>query len=199
MLTTDQKYSNETQRIFRWVLFPILGLPPVGFFLIVLATPSDALQSWSALNGFILITQRVMSQVFPWIDLFRHASSTEFAQVAAIATAYAVWWWLLLMATVLGMSLLTHRLLRPLFVHMHTRKQLFFYAVAAPFFAALCFFGFFGLPGDPSFARGLTAGSRLGYAVMGTCCVLFSGVTIGMWPIFPLALTDSILARDSRA
>ncbi len=170
----------------------------MAFFAIALTTPSDVLQSWPALNGLIVNTQRVMNYAFPWVDLFRHASSTEFSQVAVVATAYAFWWWLVLIATVFGMSLLTFKQARLQFQNNNTRRQLLFFAVAAPLFAALCFFGFFGVPGDPSFARGLTASSRLGYAVIGTFCVLFSGVTIGVWPIFTLAFVDSCLGRNSR-
>ena len=187
-----EKFSPEAQRVARWVIFPLLGVPPGLFLIIALTTPSDVFRIWPALRDFIVVTQSVTSRAFPWVDLFRHASSTDFSQVSAVATAFAFWWWLVLMATVFVISVLAHKQVRRQFRHDHTRKQLLFYALAAPFFAALCFFGFFGLPGDPGFAEGLTANSRLGYGVMGVFCVLFSGATIGMWPVFVFALVDSI-------
>jgi hypothetical protein len=191
-------YSKEFQRVFRWTFFPLLGLPPTVFIAVAMLAPSDVLQVWPWAKSLVTITQHATHQALPWIDFFRHAKSTEFSQVASLASAIGFWWCLLLVATVFAISVLGLSHGRQHYRQYHTRRQLLALVAVAPLLALLTFFGFFGLSGDPSFATGLTVSSRVGYAAMGAGCILFSGAVIGMWPICVLALIDSVLEGSSR-
>lgn len=82
----------------------------------------------------------------------------------------------------------------------HSWKKLLGVTLISPWMAPLCLFAVFCLPGDPSFARGLTATSRIGYAWMGSLAVLFSSFLTCAWPVSVRALIFySSLRRNHHA
>jgi len=75
-------------------------------------------------------------------------------------------------------------------------KELLKLTLIIPLLAALGLFGFFGLPGDPSFAKWLTADSRLDYAFMATICVWLS--SFGTAPLILFSLIFDTIFRRNR-
>ena len=137
--------------------------------------------------------------MLPWFDLYRHARSTKFPQVATVTSAYALIWWIETIAVVFVASLLASRVGRKHLRLNHSFKQLAFVVLLAPLLGALCFFGALGLPGDPGIAKGLTTDSRIGYLFMTTLGIEFSALCFGMWPIALLGTFDSLFKADHRA
>lgn len=129
------------------------------------------------------------------VDLFRHAKSTQFPQVAMLATWFGLIWWawmtlLALVATWVAADELGDRLSQ-----MKVSRLLTVVALS-PIVAGLCIVAFFALPGDPSFSRGLTTGSRIGYALMGSLILPFSALCAGYWPAFLYTLLSKIFVRE---
>lgn len=197
-LSKDGFTSKRSQRSLRWMFFPLLLLPPIGFAAIVLFAPLNVLDQLPWLVALGERTSRSTAWVAPSFDLLRHARSTSFPQVAVVASVYAAAWWVAAVICLLFLMGLGHQQARRSLVSSNSAIRLLVLSVLALPVAWLCFFGFFGLPGDPSFARGLTSSSRVGYTVMGTFAISLSSLLISTWPIFVLATIDSLLERNSR-
>lgn len=184
------------QRIWRWLIAIFLVAPPVVFLLIALLAPLDILDHWPGLARTCMGLLRTTAGFLPpWVDLLRHANSTAFPQVATLATAFAVVWWPTTTLFALVLAVAGNRPGRIQMRANRTTAQLLLIVISALPLGLIAFFGFFALPGDPSFAKGLTADSRLGYGVMGMLGMLLSVLSIAFWPIAVLAFLDSLFDR----
>lgn len=170
------------QRLMRWVMLMGWVVPTALFPLIALFAPLEVLDRWPDLAKACAAVKAALGQLFPKVDFFRHARSTAFPQVATVATAYTAIAWVWMTGATLLVSLVTQSGGRTTLRRMGAKRVLGL-SVAFPVFALGCLFVFFSLPGDPSFAKGLTTNGRGGYAFMGTCALGFGSLGIGLWPL----------------
>jgi len=129
------------------------------------------------------------------VDLFRHARSTGFPQVAMLATWFGLGWWVWTTLAVFVAIWMAADELRRELSQMELRRLLGL-VIGMPVAAALCIGAFFGIPGDPSFSKGLTTTSRFGYALMGSLVLVFSALCAGFWPAFLRVLLSKIFIRE---
>ena len=123
-----------------------------------------------------------------WNRHFPSCTSTLFPQVAIAATTYAVIWWCVMTGTSVVLTAIGFRGASETLAMDHSRRKLLVVTLISPLMAPLCLFAFFCLPGDPTFAKGLTATSRIGYAWMGSLAILFSSFLTCAWPVCVRAL-----------
>ena len=166
----------------RWVMLMGWVVPTALFPLIALFAPLDVLDRWPELAKACATVKATLEQLFPEVDFFRHARSTVFPQVATVATAYTAVAWVWMTGATLLVSLVTQSGGRTTLWRMGAKKVLGF-SITFPLLALGTLFVFFALPGDPSFAKGLTSSGRGGYAFMGTCALGFGSLGIGLWPL----------------
>lgn len=195
------RHSEVTQRVLllRLMLFALILIPAALFGALSLFAPNDILDRWYSVAALTAATQSAAAYAIPWVDLLRHARSTSFPQVAIVTTALAVVWWPAMTMGFLVLMVLGQRQGRRALRSSNTASHLLFLSLVSLPIGLFCFFVFFGIPGDPSFAAGLTSESRLGYALMGIIEVIFSSLLIASWPVFVLAFFDSLLNRNKHA
>jgi hypothetical protein len=156
--------------LYRWTAIYI----PFGFYIaLVLLLPENAFS--------------LAAQIGPWseecansiraktgLDIHVHARSTEFPQVAMLASIAAIGVGLHVGAVSSLMDLLHYSRLRP-----KGLRQCLEYAVVCPTFGVVLMWAFLCLPGDPSTAAGLTTQSRFGYLVVALPTLAFFGIGLG--------------------
>jgi hypothetical protein len=175
--------SDAKTRTLRRVFGPLLLLPPLGFLGIAWLAPHDILEHAPSLARGTDQVRSLVAQVLPQFDLFRHARSTAFPQVATLASAYGIIWWAALILTLLCLLPIQLRAGRRMAASAasETKQALITMLAALPLGLAIPYV-FFGLTGDPGFASGLTTNSRFGYGVIGLISITFSGLCLGMLP-----------------
>lgn len=179
-----QRSTLHRAMIFVWIV------PLVIFCLLVLFAPGDVLERYSACARFVAWSRSLLRDLLPAIDPFGHADSTAFPQVARLAVAYAsVWLPALFCITFVESLVEPEPVARALEAYRFEKKLLL--VLGFPAFAVLGLYAFFVIPGDPGFAQGLTTSGRLGYALMGSLTVLFSGMGPGFLPSWVLSLFSS--------
>jgi hypothetical protein len=179
---------KQLQRVLRLMIVAGWVIPTVLFSILVLFAPPDILDRWPAVAALCSKVNTFMSQLLSGIDIFRHARSTLFPQVAIAATTYAVIWWCVMTGTSVVLTAIGFRGASETLAMDHSRRKLLVVTLISPLMAPLCLFAFFCLPGDPTFAKGLTATSRIGYAWMGSLAILFSSFLTCAWPVCVRAL-----------
>lgn len=163
------------------VLFPTLLFPTIALF-----SPQDILSQWPSLSFGCQSIRSTLLQATE-IDFFRHARSTTFPEVATLGTAYGVLWWAWTSASIFVLSVLNYRAQLDI-DHSLPIRHLILLWLGVPILVCLCLISFFALPGDPSFANGLTSTSRGGYAFMGTIVVAFASGLTGFWPMLAVSI-----------
>ncbi|MGY4830467.1 hypothetical protein ACVNIS_17990 [Sphaerotilaceae bacterium SBD11-9] len=189
----------STQLRFRAILIAGALLPAVFFFAVSVVAPDDVQQRWPIARNVVMAAQSWTGKIIPRLDLYAHARSTSFPQVASLATALASLWWPLLTGIFLFAAVKSHRQFRKSIRARQRASQLFLLTVVSLPLAALCLFGVFSLPGDPGFASNLTTSSRLGYAVMGLLALLFSSLLVAVTPLLALSFFDSATEGNPNA
>lgn len=185
------------QRAMRWVMLMGWVVPTALFPLIALLAPLDVLDRWPELAKACATVKAALVQLFPKVDFFRHARSTVFPQVATVATAYTAIAWVWMTCVMLLLTFVGHAGVRAAGRDMGTKKLLWAFFGFPPF-ALGGLFVFFALPGDPSFASGLTTSSHGGYAFMGTLILLIGSLGLGMWPVVTFTLLFDTIFRSRR-
>jgi len=101
------------------------------------------------------------------IDIYRHARSTSFPQVAMLASCLAVGV-CLLMTLALWVKSAWHFRYTEVFARLNrvTTSQRFGGVLIFPFFGIFCMWAFFCLGGDPGRYTGFTTQHRAGYLLM---------------------------------
>ncbi|MFX1679011.1 hypothetical protein PV762_07240 [Mitsuaria sp. CC2] len=165
----------------RTVIGVLWLLPSVLYLLVVLFSPIDTISSSESLNKFVLTTKSMLASSFPSIDLFRHARSTQFSEVAQLATAYAVY---LIGSTAAAFFLYFF----PAFFDkklrvVPPRSGILGMIFIVPFVLFVCIWGFYCTPGDWSFFPGLTTEYRVGYLMISFVVIQMVGILAGYWPI----------------
>jgi hypothetical protein len=154
-------------------------LPVVVFAGVVLLSPDDVLQRYPALRVIADRIQAALLHSPMKLDIYVHARSTHFPQVAQLASALAV------LATIYIATVSFIRMtLRGAEVRELLRRssprfidRLGLLCVAP--FGLFLLWAFFCLPGDPSFGHGLTATRRGGYAFFASVSILAAGAGLG--------------------
>jgi hypothetical protein len=176
-------FSKRGQKIMRVLLAIFWLMPILVFCLIVFLAPLNVLDSWPFAQAFCHQIQTWVSAYWPSGGPFNHVRGTTFPQVARLATAWAVLAWIPMTAFTLLITTVLHKRLRRDTLSQETTTKKIKLIAAGLIIPFLCIYGFFFLPGDPSFAKGLTTGSRIGYAFMGTLAILFSSFCPSFLPL----------------
>lgn len=187
----------RVQRAMRCVMLVGWVLPTALFPLIALFAPLDVLDRWPELAKVCASVKAALGQLFPKVDFFRHARSTVFPEVATVATAYTAIAWVWMTGVTLLLTFVGHAGVRAAGKDMGIKKLLWAF-LGFPLFALGGLFVFFALPGDPSFASGLTTSGRVGYAIMGTSTLLIGSFGIGLWPIVSFMFLFDTLVKGNR-
>lgn len=165
------------------------------FMFIALLAPTDVLSRSPALAALCQKVDAMLRHLLPQVDFFRHARSTQFPEVATLATANAACWWPLTALVLLMLSISNHRLVRMNNLRTLSVRTIAASCLVAPALAWLGLYAFFALPGDPGFAFGLTTRSRLGYALLGGFTTIFTAGLIASWPVSMFTLINDIILR----
>ncbi len=125
--------------------------------------------------------QKMVDKYWCLEGFFRHAKSTTFPQVAKLAVSFSIIIWPLMIICTLLMMFVARMKLHTLLGNDGLKKRIL-HLFLFPIFSFVFLYSFFWIPGDPSFAKGLTAGSRGGYAAMGAIVLAFSCYGISIVP-----------------
>jgi len=158
-------------------LSPLLLIPMAVPVLAALFAPDDILNLWSWLRRFTLWVQHL----FPIVPLSAHAASTTYSQAAllthcltlvVIPIASLVWLW---QGVVNYPRLLARSRARG---GMSVAQYLMSSVVGVPLILG-CVYFFMALPGDPSFAKGVTTHSRIGFAFLTLAALYGASMVLG--------------------
>ena len=89
----DSGLAPASQRSLRVLLLLTWGVPTALFAALVVLAPSDVLSHAELLELLCKQVEAMAGSAIPRVDLFTHARSTTFPQVARAATAFAILWW----------------------------------------------------------------------------------------------------------
>ena len=174
-------------------------LPLLGFCSIVLLSPLDVLDRWPAAQAFYHRILTWVSGYWPSGGPFGHVRGSAFPQVARLATAWAVAAWIPMTAFTLLLSGFLQKVLRQDALSQEPATKKLKLMASMLIFVPLCIYGFFFLPGDPSFAKGLTTQSRMGYAFMGSLAIMFSSFCLAYLPLLVVSFfIDPALGKQAR-
>ena len=171
-------YVRVAGRVMLWFGY---ALPLAIYAVVVTFAPLDVLDQFpwmrKAANG---IHGWSLSQSSA-VDIYRHARSTAFPQVAMLASALGVCIaFSMALATIVQTTLFFKHLVPLLRLSARTTKDRIGVLVLLPLFGLFCLWAFYCLKGDWSLARGLTTQSRLGYVFMSALAVTFAGGGVGL-------------------
>jgi hypothetical protein len=177
------KRSGNRTFIWAWCM------PLLAYVLVALLSPANVLDQHPGLRAFADLIHAALLRVSPRWDIYVHARSTAFAQVAMLASSLAA----CLGAVVMGSSWLHvyrhgHVVASRLRLTIPTIGAALVRLLLVPAGGFLGAYFMFTLPGDPGFALGLTTQSRLGYALTSASMVMACAVAFGFWPAVVRAL-----------
>jgi hypothetical protein len=193
--TVAPLHVRRAGRVMLWFGF---ALPLAIYAVVVMLAPLDVLDRFpwmreaaDGIHGWLLTQSSA-------IDIYRHARSTAFPQVAMLASALGV-------CIAFGMALATFVQTGLFFKHLapllrlsiRTAKDRIGGLVALPVVGSFCLWAFYCIKGDWSFASGLTTQSRVGYVLISSISVTLAGGGIGLWVMQArLLVSDIFLGRD---
>ncbi len=156
-------------------LSPLLIVPMSIPVLIALFAPINVLDLWPWMKQLTEWVQKLL----PFIKMNGHASSTSYAEVALLVHCLTVLLIPLLSLVWMGQSILNYPyILERNRVSKNTSWEMHFLTlfIAPPLFLGAIYL-FVTLPGDPSFARGITTENRGGFALL-TLFLLYSTTAV---------------------
>lgn len=161
----------------RGSLSPLLLVPMAVPVLIAMFAPDNALDLWSWARRFTTWIQRMV----PFMQMGGHANSTTYPQAALLAHSFTltvipimslVWLWQSIVNY--PYLLARRRAMGPAGIKLHLAILL----VGPPLFLGAIYF-FMILPGDPSFAKGVTTHSRSGFAFLTAALTYGTSAVLG--------------------
>jgi hypothetical protein len=180
----------------RGSLSPLLLVPIALPVVAALFAPDNVLDLWPLAGRFVQAMQRLL----PFIRLDGHASSTGYPQAALLTHCLTLCVvvitsvvWLVQGFVNYDYLLRRRRALGPLKVGQHLALLL-----VGPPFVLLFLYALVVLPGDPSFARGMTANNRLGFAFLTFVANYITGLILGVQVLNLRLLVDTHLRPRSR-
>lgn len=167
-------------------------LPISIYALVVIFSPLDVIDKFPALGRWADWVHGLLLTSAGNVDIYRHARSTTFPQVAMLTSAMGVSAaWFIALAGIINSTFNYHHIANVGGAANQTSAKDKFGAVFVfPLFGIFCMWAFYCLKGDPSFAAGFTTQGRIGYLFISTIAISSFGIGIGMWPYSVRALFD---------
>lgn len=157
-------------------------IPALLFALIVLFAPLGVLTNNPKLAAFCNAVERVLVAWIPGVDFFLHARSSEFPEVAFLATAYACAWWLWMTVVSLIVTMSFQEQFRG--AKRVGAKGLLTLIFVGPPVGLFCFFAHFGLADSMS---------RWFFALSGIFAVLLASWTLATLPVNLISLFADVV------
>jgi hypothetical protein len=154
---------------------------------VVLFAPTDVLTQSPLAKAFAQGTRNFLVGISPLIDIARHANSTRYPELALLTNAliWVLFYWTALITCILSfVNYEFSRARREATVTTPTIKRASGIAVFSLIFFVISPAAFTSLAGDPSFAKGITTQSRIGYALLAALCTASLGFGCGAVPIY---------------
>jgi hypothetical protein len=173
------------QTVSRSLLFLALVLPLLVYSAVVFLSPSDVYSRYHLVRKFTDGVHGCMNGVASWIDIHKHAKSTDFAEVAMFSSSTSFFCIIWMIVGFQIFYLTANEKMRSIFLDLsvYSKKQIYGGATWIPIFGMFMPLGFFCLQGDPSFAAGLTTKNLFGYFFMSVLSIIFAGISVSYWPI----------------
>ena len=191
---TDSEVPNRLPPFSLFgVCGPLLIAPVAIVALAAMAAPQNVFEVWPVTKRFAML----VVACFPWLSEF--ASSTVYPQAALLTTCLVVTLLPWTTAVIVAHSfanfefLLSRQKLRRT---VRWSSALFVTFVAAPL-TLLCLRWAFGLPGDPSWARGFATVHRFGLAFLAVSFLYGGGMVLGGIPLLFRLLINLDLKKAS--
>lgn len=180
MLAMAPAHVRRSGRIMLWGGF---ALPLLVYALTVAIVPLDVLDQQAGLRKFADFVRLWILSVSPFIDIFAHAQSTAFPQVAKLAAALGMCVTLLIAFAILVQTTLFYGALRDAHAHrpLSSPATRLAHVLVLPVVGLSCLWIFFCLKGDPSYAPGASTQSRVGYIVLSALSIAMAGGGVGLW------------------
>ncbi len=181
MVTT---FSISRQTLSRTMLFFAWIFPLLVYAAVVFLSPDDVYSRYAGVREFTDGVHQFMNGIASWIDIHKHARSTDFVEIAKVSSslAFVCIAWMFLGFQIVFMTAEE----KSKFIFMDSsnlsKKQVYGGATWMPFFGMFLPLGVYCLAGDPSFASGLTTKSLFGYFFMSMLAIAFAGISVGFWP-----------------
>jgi len=165
------------------ILFVLgLVLPALVYLCVVLFSPLDVLEAFPGLRVLSDSVRDALLTSNGRIDIYSHARSTAFPQVAMLASSLAVVLVVFISMAFTVQNLLHHEEIQKRSIQGRGRLRDAFAGVAIlPVTMVFAFWIFFCIGGDPSSAAGLTTRNRVGYFLISVAVVVGAGVSFGSW------------------
>jgi len=181
---------------FSWlgVFSPLLIGPILVLVLIALFAPDNVLDQWPTAKAFT----NWMQAKLPFIN--RHADSTRYPQLALLVNCMCVALIPILSVVWVAQSWENYpKLLKrgASGMGVDIRTHLFILIFNVPLFLGITYLLVL-LPGDPSWAQGLTTNRRGGLAVMCSLSAYLTSMAIGGWPLSLRLFIDLHLRGKSK-
>jgi hypothetical protein len=158
-------------------------LPLLAYLLVALLSPVDVLDRHPGLRAFADFIHAALLRISPRWDIYVHARSTAFPQVAMLESSLAACLgWVVMLSSWLHVYRHREAVARRLRLTIPTVGAALVRLLLVPAGGFLGAYLMFTLPGDPGFALGLTTQSRLGYALTSASMAMACGVAFGFWP-----------------
>jgi hypothetical protein len=174
----------HVRRAGRMTIWLACVLPLTVYALIVLLSPPDVLDQWPAARRWADSIHRGILSLSSRLDIYKHARSTSFPQVAMLASSLAVGVCLLI-TLALWVKSTWHVRYTEVFARLNrvTTSQRLGGLLIFPFFGIFCMWAFFCLGEHPrSHYAGFTTQHRAGYLLMSSIAIFFCGIGLGTWP-----------------
>ncbi|MNK87020.1 hypothetical protein D3C87_1069460 [compost metagenome] len=173
----------HVRRAGRIMLWGGFAFPVFVYVLIVVLVPLDVLDQQAGLKNFTEVVRLWLLSVSPSIDIFAHAQSTTFPQVAKLGAALGMCVTLLIAFAILVQTTLFYGALRDAHAHRPLRSPAtrLAHVLVLPVVGLSCLWIFFCLKGDPSYAPGASTQSRWGYIVLSALSIAMAGGGVGLW------------------
>lgn len=165
------------------ILF-VLGvvLPVLVYLCVVVFFPLNVLERLPGLKALSDSVRDALLTSNGRMDIYSHARSTEFPQVAMLASSLAVVLVVYITLAFTVQNLMHYEEIQNTRVRGRSRLRDAFAVVAIlPVIMVFAFWIFFCMGGDPSSAAGLTTKNRVGYFLISVAVVLGAGVSFGTW------------------
>lgn len=175
-------HVRDAGKLVLWLCY---AFPLAIYAVVVLLAPIDVLDQFRWVRIAADGIQYWLLSKWPMFDIYAHARTTVFPQIAMLASALGA---CIAALMALAMTLNSSFFFRHIRATHASRpapsaKERFGGMVMLPAFGLFCFWAFYCLKGDPSFAIGFTTHSRLGYSFVSSLSIVLAGIGCGTWPM----------------
>jgi hypothetical protein len=181
---------SRSGKAWLWLTYVV---PMSAYATVVLFAPADILAKHPWAKQWADAARQTLMALSKNIDIYKHAQTTAFPQVAILSSALAIYLVIFIALTLCVRGMYTRRYRAALEKLNKVRfKDKLGTLLIFPPLGIFCMWAFFCLGGDPSFAIGYTTQGRGGYLLISTIAILICGTSVGLWPIQMLDLASYI-------